>query len=395
MQKAATMHRNRTRSLALLGTLLLATATATVAAPIHASPARLTTTVPSVTAVRPTSGPIAGGTRVTITGTRLAKATAVTFGGVKGTRLHVTSTRQVEVTTPRHAAGRVAVRVVAPQGTSAVTSASRFTFVKPPVFSAMSPSSGGTTAGTHVLLTGANLATTRYVSFGATRLTPTSISGTSVGVTAPGHIPGSVQVAIVTTGGRSASRTYSYLAPTVAALSPVEGSGIGQTPVTITGSHFTGTTSVTFGGVPGTNLQVTDGVITVKSPPNLTKGPVDVQVHTPYAASGTGDQSRFTYGIVDFHILAGTGSGAWNSPTDPVLAYVGETVRFFNDDTIAHRLHSPGVPGPHWGSDLYPGNTWDWLVTTACTCTTNPPQLYDHNQGPTAGFYIIVSTPPS
>ncbi|GAB4003699.1 IPT/TIG domain-containing protein [Nocardioides ultimimeridianus] len=389
------MHRNRALSAAVLGTFLVAAAA--VAAPLHAAPAHLITSAPSVTAVRPSSGPVAGGTRVTLSGTGLAKATAVTFGGVKGTRLHVTSTRQVEVTTPRHAAGKVAVRVITGSGASAVTSASRFTFVKPPVFSAMSPSSGGTAAGTHVVLTGANLATTSYVSFGAARLTPTSVSGTSVRVTAPGHIPGSVQVAIVTTGGRSTSRTYTYVAPAVAALSPAEGSGIGQTPVTITGSHFTGTTSVTFGGVPGTNLHVTDGVITVDSPPNAATPPfgVDVQVHTPYAASATGDQSRYTYGIVDFHILAGTGSGPWNSPSDPVRAYVGETIRFFNDDTIPHRLHSPGVPGPHWASDLAPGGTWNWLVTTECTCTTDPPQLYDHNQGLTAGFYIIVSTRPS
>ena len=43
------------------------------------------TAAPTVTAVSPTSGPGAGGTSVTVTGTNLANATAVKFGTTAGT----------------------------------------------------------------------------------------------------------------------------------------------------------------------------------------------------------------------------------------------------------------------------------------------------------------------
>lgn len=65
------------------------------------------TATPTVTAVSPASGPAAGGTTVTITGTNLSGAAAVTFGpdGV-GTAMSCTA-RSCTVTSPPGAAGAV------------------------------------------------------------------------------------------------------------------------------------------------------------------------------------------------------------------------------------------------------------------------------------------------
>ncbi len=82
---------------------------------------------PTLTAVSPSSGPIAGGTTVTITGTNLTGAAAVDFGPTAATNLSCTST-QCSVTSPAGAAGIVDVTVTTSGGTSAKTSADQFTY---------------------------------------------------------------------------------------------------------------------------------------------------------------------------------------------------------------------------------------------------------------------------
>jgi len=82
---------------------------------------------PQLTLVSPTSGPPAGGTTVTLTGTGFQSGATVVMGGVAASVTSVTSTRIVAVT-PAHAAGPVAVTVTNPDATSA-TAANAFTYV--------------------------------------------------------------------------------------------------------------------------------------------------------------------------------------------------------------------------------------------------------------------------
>ena len=56
---------------------------------------------PTVSAVSPSSGPAAGGTSVTITGTGFTNATAVNFGSTSATRFTVVSDSQVTAILPR------------------------------------------------------------------------------------------------------------------------------------------------------------------------------------------------------------------------------------------------------------------------------------------------------
>ncbi|WP_315095701.1 carboxypeptidase regulatory-like domain-containing protein [uncultured Cellulomonas sp.] len=91
------------------------------------SSATLTQTVlgpgPTVSGVSPAIVTTDGAVRVTVTGTSLAGATAVTFGDTPGTGLQAVSATQVSVLAPAHAAGAVPVRVTTASGTS-TTSAS-------------------------------------------------------------------------------------------------------------------------------------------------------------------------------------------------------------------------------------------------------------------------------
>jgi hypothetical protein len=82
----------------------------------------------------------------------------------------------------------------------------------------------------------------------------------------------------------------------VSKLSPFTGPVAGGTPVTISGSGFTGATEVDFGGVAGTGLMVVDDTtVSVTSPPAATAGTVDVTVVTPTGTSAVHPADQFTY----------------------------------------------------------------------------------------------------
>jgi DNA-binding beta-propeller fold protein YncE len=61
--------------------------------------------VPTVTAVAPATGPMTGGTTVTLTGTNLAAVTEVTFSGTAGTSVTPLSATSLTVVTPGHDPG--------------------------------------------------------------------------------------------------------------------------------------------------------------------------------------------------------------------------------------------------------------------------------------------------
>jgi hypothetical protein len=82
---------------------------------------------PTVTGLSPTSGPATGGTLVTITGTSFTGATAVHFGTTAATNVMVVSDTTITADSPA-GSGTVGVTVTTPRGTSAVSSASMFTF---------------------------------------------------------------------------------------------------------------------------------------------------------------------------------------------------------------------------------------------------------------------------
>lgn len=82
--------------------------------------------------------------------------------------------------------------------------------------------------------------------------------------------------------------------PVVSSVAPTSGPPAGGTAVTITGTGFTGATSVRFGGQNATNVVVvSDTSITCKTPSGLQDGKVIISVTTP---GGTGSSGLiYTY----------------------------------------------------------------------------------------------------
>jgi hypothetical protein len=88
--------------------------------------------IPTVANILPASGPVAGGTTVTITGTDFTGATKVQFGATAAS-FTVNTDKQITAVSPAHTAGWVDVTVTTPGGTSKISNADRFTYLSPPV----------------------------------------------------------------------------------------------------------------------------------------------------------------------------------------------------------------------------------------------------------------------
>jgi len=83
---------------------------------------------PVVTGLSPSTGPSAGGTRVTIGGVGFAIGAQVFFGSVACTQVRVTSSRSIEVIVPAGTPGGVDVTVTTPAGTSTRSPSDRFAY---------------------------------------------------------------------------------------------------------------------------------------------------------------------------------------------------------------------------------------------------------------------------
>ncbi|MFT4059599.1 MAG: IPT/TIG domain-containing protein [Legionella sp.] len=94
-----------------------------------------------LTAINPNSGTASGGTGVTLIGTGLTGATAVTFDGIPATNVNVVNSTTVTAVTPAHAAGTVNVVIDTPAGGATLTNG--YTYVATTVGQ---PSGGGTIA---------------------------------------------------------------------------------------------------------------------------------------------------------------------------------------------------------------------------------------------------------
>jgi len=251
---------------------------------------------PAVTSLSATSGPITGGTAVTVTGTGFAGTSTVKFGTVSATVTAHTSATQLKVTAPAGAAvGQVDVLVITAGLSSSASAGDKFTY--DPTVTGLSPTSGSTVGGFTVTVTGAGFAGTSTVKFGTATATVTARTSTTLTVTVPAGSPGPVNVTATTDGVTSVTTaTFTYiLAPTVSSLSATSGPVAGGTPVTITGTGFAGTSTVKFGTTTATVTSHTSATELKVTAPAGSAGQVDVLVTTDGVSSSASAGDKFTY----------------------------------------------------------------------------------------------------
>ena len=257
---------------------------------------------PTVTAVNPTSGPIAGGTDVTVTGTNFAGGAAVTFGGSPAASVVVVSSTSITCVTPAHAVGKVDV-VVRNADAQTGTLVGGFEYVTAgsgPTVTKVEPNVGPTAGGTTVTITGTNFTGVTAVNFGTIAATSFAfVSATQITAVSPAQAAGIVHVTVTTPSGTSPTGTadqFTYQArPVVTNLNPNLGPSGGGTAVTITGTGFTGATAVLFGTVPAASFSVGGATQISATSPAQPSGAVHVTVTTPYGTSITTEADVFTY----------------------------------------------------------------------------------------------------
>jgi hypothetical protein len=268
---------------------------------------------PVVTAISPTSGPNKGGTQVIITGTGFTSATKVAFGaasfGPPATVLSETATRIVAISPPEAPGGRN-VFVTTPVGVSAGVPADLFTYqVAKPTVTGISSSSGPTTGGTQVTITGTGFTGATKVAFGAASFGPaatfTVVSDTTITATAPAEAVGARNVFVTNPGGTSVAvpaDMFTYVAtagkPTVTGISVSSGPTVGGTQVTITGTGFTGATKVAFGAAsfgPAALFTVVSSTEIIATSPAESAGSRNIFVTTPAGTSVGVPADVYTY----------------------------------------------------------------------------------------------------
>ena len=250
---------------------------------------------PGVSGLSPNSGVLAGGTSVAITGINLGEATAVKFGTSPASSFTINSPTSITATAPT-GTGTVDVTVTTPVGTSAPGAADAFTYG--PTVTSIGPSTGPSSGGTTITITGTDLGEASAVAFGGTPATSFIVnSASSITAVAP---PGSgvVDVTVTAPEGTTPARAgdrFTYIPPpAVTGVSPSSGLETGGTSVKLSGANFTGATSVVFGSSPAASFTVNSaGAITAVSPAGA--GTVDIIVTTPGGTSTVNASDQFTY----------------------------------------------------------------------------------------------------
>jgi hypothetical protein len=375
-----------------------------------ASADRVTVTAasaPAVTSLGTTSGSTAGGTVVTVSGSGFTAASQVLFGTVPALGFSVISDTSLTATAPAQAAATVDVTVSGPTGSSAVSSSDHFTYnaASSPTVTALSPTSGTVNGGTVVQITGTNFTSASAVSFGSVAATSFSVisSTTIVAVQPTGTATGNVYVTVTTGGGTSSTGSASQFnntadtVPSITALSPSSAPVGGPTAVTITGSHFTGATSVyspSFGGISFTVLSDTIIVCTLPFDPHT--GSVNLSVTTP---SGTSSTSAFTFQSLTQGAPTVTGLSVSSGPTGGGTFVIVSGTGF----TSASAVKFGGLTTPNWNvlSDTQltvtaptvgPPGTLDVTVTNSGgTSSTSSADKFTYSTGSAVSVPTITS----
>lgn len=251
--------------------------------------------VPTVTSVDPPSGLVAGGNRVTVTGTGLSGA-SLRVGPNAATAVSCTDTA-CTATVPAGSLGTVQVVATTPAGSSATSARSQYTYLAPapaaPVVTAVAPATGPSSGGTAVRLTGTGL-TEGTVWFGGS-VAAGSCTATACTVTSPPGGVGPVHVRVATAGGTSArvpADVFTYAAAgTTASTTTITADQrtieVGQ-PVTFTvrvsPTAATGEVTVREGGTALGTVRLVNGVAELETSA-LTVG--EHQVGAAYSGDAT------------------------------------------------------------------------------------------------------------
>ncbi|WFE26788.1 IPT/TIG domain-containing protein [Solwaraspora sp. WMMD791] len=331
-----------------------------------------------VTGLNPDSGWTSSGSLVDITGRGFEGATGVTFAGVPGTDFRLSPAGTViTLVPPQNPAGPAAVEIVFPAG---VVHAGTFTYNAPYV-DFVTPGEVPNTGNELVWIGGGGLLNVEGVTFGGVpvigRVEQLDWWGALLRVIAPPGPLGPVDVVVQLPGPDAVLRnavTYVLGPPAAYGIHPRSGPLSGGQTVTITGARFVpGGTSVTFNGVPATDVVVdpSGSSLTAVTPPG--RGWVQVAVTTAngttfplnYAYLLDGSDAAVTdlyprYGPTEGGTLVTIAGRGFEGATDVTFGGVaGAQLSVDSAGTSITVATPPGVAGPADVAIVFPAGVVD------------------------------------
>jgi formylglycine-generating enzyme required for sulfatase activity len=150
----------------------------------------------------------------------------------------------------------------------------------PPSITQVSPLTGSVLGGTVLSITGGGMSEVTAVTVGGALCTQvTVLSPTLVRATTPAGVAGEAAIRVISPPGSTLAPTpFMYVQQQVASIVPNTGSYTGGTAITITGQYLAGTTGVTVGGVPCTNVVAVSATQVTAVTPAGSVGTVDVVI---------------------------------------------------------------------------------------------------------------------
>jgi hypothetical protein len=182
-------------------------------------------------------------------------------------------------TTPAHVAGLVNVIVSTPTGNG--TSVNGFEYIDPPDPTGVDPATGPSAGGTEIVISGDNFTDATDVTINGESCTSIVVDSDG-GITCdtPANFNGTYDIVVTAYGSGTLTDGFTYgTAPTLNSVYPSTGFESGNTLVLLSGSDFTGTTGVTFGGKAATSVNVvSDTAVTCRTPSGTAGQYVDVVI---------------------------------------------------------------------------------------------------------------------
>lgn len=247
---------------------------------------------PVISSVSPSSGPMAGGTTISVKGSYFKSGAKVSWGETDIPAYTFVSSGEIRLKAPSWAKPEtIDLKIVNPDGKEAEAK-NAFQYLAPPdpILSSISPVSGLISGGTKITINGTNLPNDVKVYFDNQEVVPDSVTATKVMVTSPKWAaPEKVDIRIQTVTGFRATLAdaFEYLplpkppAPVISSLSPSKGAVVGGNTVTINGSNFVNGLKLYFDEQELSYTFVSSSAIRIKAPAWTTAESVDVKIINP------------------------------------------------------------------------------------------------------------------
>ena len=269
---------------------------------------------PKITSIIPPSGPTAGGSVVELVGSGFADGMAVLFDLGTSSNVTVVSATSAMVVVPAHAPAKVDVTVVSVEGQVAVAKGA-FTYIPPPKMTGITPSAAPSTGGTALTIkgqdfsSGAGGGTKAAVIFcedaaaasGCVTADPAtvvvSLGGTQINLPAPPHAPATVDVTVINEDGQKHTLVQAFIynpLPSLLGVAPAQGSSVGGTLASITGTDFQQGAVVKVGGTACASLVFQSASKLACTTPPGAVGPADISIVNPDGGSAV-LAGAFTY----------------------------------------------------------------------------------------------------